>query len=190
MTNKLTCPSCHQAHDLSDYINETNADMAFNIALSVPSPLSNLVLNYTQLFAPAKSNLSLSRRANIISDLQLEGCDIDRLAYGINIMLENHAKGDLATPLKKHNYLIKVMNSYTPPDESERKKYKLSDKQIRFFGCRLCQDSDFAMKYAKTGESQGEFLSRIEHELNDPEKVKNWYGYIDKISQKAQKDAI
>lgn len=190
MTNKLTCPSCNQAHDLSDYINNTNAEMAFSIALSVPSPLTNLVLNYTQLFAPAKSNLSLSRRAKIISDLQLEGCDIDRLAYGINIMLENHAKGDLATPLKNHNYLMKVLNSYTPPSESERKKYKLSDKQIRFFGCRLCQDSNFAMKYAKTGESQGEFLSRIEHELNDPEKVKKWQGYIDKISQNASRDAL
>ena len=190
MTNKLICPSCNQAHDLSDYINNTNAEMAFSIDLSVPSPLSSLVLNYTQLFAPPKSNLSLSRRAKIIGDLQLEGCDIDRLAYGINIMLENHAKGDLATPLKNHNYLIKVLSSYTPPDESERKKYKLSDKQIRFFGCRLCQDSDFAMKYAKTGESQGEFLSRIEHELNDPEKVKKWQGYIDKISQNASRDAL
>lgn len=190
MNNKLTCPSCHQAHDLSDYINETNADMAFSIALSVPSPLSNLVLKYTQLFAPAKSKLSLERRAKVIDDLHLEGCDIDRVAYGINIMLNNHAKGELATPLKNHNYLIKVMNSYTPPDESERKKYSLSDKQIRFFGCRLCQDGNFAMKYAKTGESQGEFLSRIEHELNDPEKVKTWQGYIDKISQQAERDKI
>lgn len=190
MTNKLNCPNCHTAHDLSDYINETNADMAFNIALSVPSPLSAMVLNYTQLFAPAKSNLSLSRRAKIISDLHLEGCDLDRLAYGINITLENHAKGDLVTPLKNHNYLTKVMNSYTPPDESERKKYKLSAKQIRFFGCRLCQDGNFAMKYAKTGESQGEFLSRIEHELNDPEKVKKWYGYIDKISNQASREVI
>lgn len=183
MSNKLTCPSCNQAHDLSDYINNTNAEMAFRIALSVPSSLSNLVLKYTELFAPAKSKLSLERRAKVITDLQLEGCDINRMAYGINIMLENHAKGDLSTPLKNHNYLMKVLNSYTPPDEAERKKHKLSVKQIRFFGCRLCQDGNFAMKYAKTGESQGEFLSRIEHELNDPANVKKWYGYIDKISQ-------
>lgn len=190
MTNKLTCPSCNQAHDLSDYINNTNAEMAFSIALSVPSPLSILVLKYTQLFAPTKSKLSLDRRAKVIADMDLEGCDMDRIAYGINIMLERHAKGDLATPLKNHNYLIKVMSSYTPPDEAEKKKYKLSDKQVRFFGCRLCQDSNFAMKYAKTGESQGEFLSRIEHELNDPEKVKKWQGYLDKISQNASRDAL
>ena len=190
MTNKLICPSCNQAHDLSDYINNTNADMAFKIALSVPSPLSELVLNYTQLFAPAKSTLSLNRRAKIIADLQLEGCDIDRVAYGINIMLNNHAKGELVTPLKNHNYLLKVMNSYTPPDVSERKKDTLTEKQIKFFGCRLCQDGNFAMKYARPGESHGEFLLRIEHELKSPEKVNKWRGYIEKISQQAERESI
>ncbi|WP_230660423.1 hypothetical protein [Psychrobacter sp. I-STPA10] len=186
MSNKLICPNCHRGHDLSDYINETNAEMAFSIALTVPAPLSSLVLQYTQLFAPLKSKLSLDRRAKIIESLHLEGCDIARVAYGINVMLDNHAKGELKSPIKNHNYLLKVMAGYTPPNISERKKYTLTDKQIKFFGYRLCQDDAFAMSNAKVGESQGEFLTRIEYELKNPDKVKQWYGYINKISQQTE----
>lgn len=185
MTNKLICPNCNTAHELGDYINATDADMAFNVALDVPAAISSLVLQYTELFTPAKSKLSLSRRANIIKSLHLEGTDIHRVAYGITAMLERHSTGDLITPLKNHNYLFKVMQSYTPPDEAKQKKYTLSQKQIKWFGFRLTQNTDFAMKYAKIGEEAGAFLDRVEYQLQDPKWVEKWWGYIEQISQQA-----
>ncbi len=186
MSNKLTCPNCWQSESVEDYILATDADMAFNIALSVPVPLTNLVLKYIQLFAPAKSVFTLDRRAKLIESMHLEGCDIDRVAYGITEMLQRHASGKLKTPLKNHNYLKQVMTSYEPADESEEKKYKLTDKQIKFFGLRLCNTPEFAMKYANVGEEAGAFMQRVEAQLQNPEMVKKWYGYIETIKQNAK----
>ncbi len=183
MTDKLICPTCNTPHDLSDYINATDADMAFKVALDVPAPLSNLVLQYTQLFAPAKSKLSLNRRANIIQDLHLEGADIERVAYGIRNMLERHSNGGIQTPLKNHNYLKSVMQSYTPPAKDEQSKYTLTPKQIKFFASKLARNNEFGMKYASIGEDIGAFQTHIEAQLQDPKQVEKWYGYIDLISE-------
>ncbi len=181
MTNKLTCPTCNQAHTLNEYIQATDGEMAFNIALKVPPQLANRVLKYLQLFAPAKSVLTLNRQAKLIESMHLEGCDIGRVAFGIDKMLESHASGKLKTPLKNHNYLKQVMTSYVAPDEAEQDKYSLTDKQIKFIAIRLCNDTNFGMTYAEVGESSSEFLMRIEAELGNPKSVKNWYGYIEKI---------
>ncbi|MBS9779665.1 MAG: hypothetical protein KGV51_03470 [Moraxellaceae bacterium] len=187
MSNKLVCPNCQKAHELKDYITATDSEMAFKIALTVPPQISNLVLKYSQLFAPAKSAMSLERRAKIIESMQLEGCDVGRVAFGINTMLETHANGNLKTPLKNHNYLKKVMTSYIPPDVAEEKKYKLSEGQIKFIAVRLCNNDKFAMNHANIGESAGEFMMRIENELHNVETVKQWYGYIETIKQQTNR---
>ncbi len=187
--NKLVCPSCNQAHELAEYINATDADMAFKIALSVPFELSDLVMQYTELFKPAKQALTLDRRAKVIETMHLEGCDVERMAYGLRAVLERHEKDPLETPLKiNHGYLKGCIKRFKPADEQEKQKYTLTDKQIKFFGYRLCQNENFAMKYAHQGESQGDFWMRIEHELRNPENVKKWYGYIEVISQKANQN--
>ena len=183
MSNALICPSCNTPHDLSDYINATDADMAFKVALDVPAPLSNLVLQYTQLFAPAKSKLSLNRRANIIKDLHLEGTDVQRIAYGIRAMLERHNNGDLVIPLRNHNYLFKVMQSYTPPAIEEKNKFTLTPKQMKFFASKLARNNEFGMRYAKIGEDINAFQTRIEAQLQDPKQVEQWQNYIDQIKE-------
>lgn len=168
MTNKLICPSCNKAHELKDYIYATDADMAFNVALTVNPKIANLVLKYTELFAPPKSALTLARRAKIIESIlpEVRVLPVEQYAYGMEIMLEKHANGELQTPLKNHNYLKKVITSYQPPKESEdtgsdkpRKRY--TDKQIKFFAVRLCEDINFANEYAKVGETRQAFESRI-----------------------------
>ncbi len=189
MSNKLVCPTCNNTHEVKEYICATDAQMAFNIALTIPPEISTLVLKYVQLFAPAKSALTLERQAKIIESMHLEGCDVERVAYGIRAVLDNHANGKITSPLNtKHGYLKGCMNGYTPPNVEEQQKYTLTDKQIKFFGYRLCQNSNFAMKYSNTGETDGEFMVRVEHSLRDPKNVKKWYGYIEVIKQQANQN--
>lgn len=192
MTNKLICPSCNKAHELKDYIYATDADMAFNVALMVNPKAANLVLKYTELFTPPKSALTLARRAKIIESILLEVhvLPVEQYAYGMEVMLEKHANGELQTPLKNHNYLKKVMTSYTPPEENETQKVDsvkpqnrkpLTEKQVRYFADMLCGMPDFIEKYARTGETTKEFSMRIRSMLCQAKYQEKWQRYIKRI---------
>lgn len=190
MTNKLICPSCNKAHELKDYIYATDADMAFNVALSVHPKIASLVLKYTGFFAPPKSAMSLARRAKIIHELIpiFHVLPLDMIAYGIEVMLENQANGTLETPLKNHKYLKKVMNSYKPPKESEAKngetqtsRKPLTEKQVSYFADMICGMPDFIDKYARVGESTKEFSMRIRSNLSQAEYQEKWQPFIKRI---------
>lgn len=187
MTNKLICPSCNKAHELKDYIYATDADMAFNVALTVNPKIANLVLKYTELFAPPKSALTLARRAKIIESILLEVrvLPVEQYAYGMEIMLEKHANGELQTPLKNHNYLKKVMTSYQPPadkpDKRPRQARQFTDKQCKYFASLLCADPNFASEHAQIGETSKAFESRVARLLKQSDWQATWQPYIDLI---------
>lgn len=182
MSNKLPCPSCGRVHEVREYINALDANHAFTVALRIPAEIATDVLGYIELFAPKKQAMQMKVRVKLIETLLDMNATAEQLKYGIGIMLEKVAMGQLNLPLTSHNYLKKVMAGYEPKVKAD--DFCLSDKQVKFFGIRLIQDSDFAMTYAKTGESGGEFMVRVEAELAEPDKVKEYMPYLEKVGFK------
>jgi len=128
---KTTCPACGATASLDVLIGYEGARAARLLALKLPAPLGNLLIQYIGLFRPAQRNLSFARVADLLADLQPMIADA-KIARGGRIwsapqdywamaLTEMLAKRDALTlPLKSHGYLLTIIAGYSEKAEAKK----------------------------------------------------------------------
>ena len=128
---KTTCPACGATASLDVLIGYEGARAALLLALKLPAPLGNLLIQYIGLFRPAQRNLSFARVADLLADLQPMIADA-KIARGGRIwsapqdywamaLTEMLAKRDALTlPLKSHGYLLTIIAGFSEKAEAKK----------------------------------------------------------------------
>jgi hypothetical protein len=119
---KLRCPACGSSWSLDAVVAHDGAREAVLIALQMPAPIGKQLIQYVALFRPPKRDLSLDRLADLLGELlamitQAQVTFDGRVwpapqevwPYALKEMLDQHAKQALSTPMKNHNYLLKII---------------------------------------------------------------------------------
>jgi|APLak6261659701_1056019.scaffolds.fasta_scaffold00073_12 hypothetical protein len=117
----IKCPACGASASLDALIDDDPAAQALLLALKI-TPVGRSLVKYLGLFRPAKRQLSWSKVASLLGELQplIEAQRIERngIAYdapnvlwevAIDKVLQMRDLGKLQTPLKTHGYLFDVM---------------------------------------------------------------------------------
>lgn len=100
------------------------------VALSLPSNLGKLLVQYLAFFRPAQRNLSMDRLASILTELlqMIEAAQIERggkryaapLDYWKSALEEMLSKrASLTLPLKSHGYLLSIIAGYADKQEAK-----------------------------------------------------------------------
>ena len=118
----LTCPACGSINSLEAHLAHSDGVRAVVAALQLGGALGRLVVGYLGLFKPAKSRLTPARQANILEELiplinaaqfarngNTYTAPRDAWEAGLIAVTEQAAKGNVAAPLKNHNYLLQIM---------------------------------------------------------------------------------
>ncbi len=117
---KLCCPACGFPAEIETFASDKAARKFAVLMGRVPPPLSDLVLRYCSLFAPAKHAMTFTKGERVLGELvpMIEAGRITRakrewllnLAQweaGLQAMCDKRAQ--LTLPLKSHGYLLEVL---------------------------------------------------------------------------------
>ena len=117
----IKCPACGASASLDALIDDEPAAQALMLALKL-TLVGRALVKYLGLFRPAKRQLSWSRVAAILGELQplIEAGRIERngmvyeapqavWATSIDKILQMRDAGKLQTPLKTHGYLFEII---------------------------------------------------------------------------------
>lgn len=119
---KLRCPSCHAENSLEAYLGADAARLCIAMALKMPAPMGNLIVQYLTMFRSKGRSLAFERVEKLLQELlpmitngQVSRGGIDRAApqaaweAGIRQMLDARDAGKLTLPLKSHGYLLEIV---------------------------------------------------------------------------------
>ncbi len=118
---KLRCPACGAVASADAWENDAIARELMQDFLSLPAPVSKVLLGYLSLFRPDKRALSWRKALRLTRELsslvtaghvQVQGkvarpCPDRIWAAGMEQMIERRAS--LSLPLRNHNYLRKIV---------------------------------------------------------------------------------
>lgn len=116
----LCCPTCGFKASIEVFAGDKAARHVAALMGRVPPPLSDLLLRYLGLFAPAKHAMTFSRMQTLLQELvpMIEAGRITRAKrewpvnlaqweHGMQQMVEKRAQ--LTLPLKSHGYLLTIL---------------------------------------------------------------------------------
>ena len=124
MSTELACPVCGTGLSLDHLFVDADNRAAVARLIEVALPLGGRLMQYTRLFAPAKTSLTQRKQVRIILQLlpDLERSAITHRgrdwavplatwAQGIDHMLASRDAGKLDLPMKGHAYLYTILVS-------------------------------------------------------------------------------
>lgn len=137
---QLTCPCCYARFPVEAALNDVHTRAAITTALSMPSPLGGLILQYLGLFRPPKRALDYKRINRLLNDLlePIQKGQVQRhgRAWAAPRTLWKDAletvlaqRDTLRLPLKDHSYLMQIIVNTT--DQAEAKTEQATENRRR-----------------------------------------------------------
>lgn len=142
---QVCCPNCRAVMSMDVLFAEDAPREALNAIIDAHPAGDSFVkplLRYIGLFAPAKSQMSHSRVASLVSELapmiraaQIERhgrtwvCPIEYWRQGFEHMLAQRDQGRLTLPLKSHGYLFEVLAGLSDKTESRTESHTERQRQ-------------------------------------------------------------
>ena len=121
----IKCPNCGAVHSLDSLINDADASAVLRAVLEMDAELDKAAIRYIGLFRPAKSQLSWSRTAKLLSELlpMIKAQEVVRdgvsspapaeaWIHGFNETVNARDQGRLKLPLKSHGYLLEIVSQW------------------------------------------------------------------------------
>ena len=121
----IKCPNCGAVHSLDSLINDADASAVLRAELEMDAELGKAAIRYVGLFRPAKSQLSWSRTAKLLNELQpmmkAQTAERDGVSspapaeawlHGFNETVNARDQGRLKLPLKSHGYLLEIVSQW------------------------------------------------------------------------------
>jgi hypothetical protein len=138
---KLVCPVCQAEFLLSAALNDLAARNAIVLAFRM-TEIGDVLINYVQLFKPAKRALSLSKLEKMLTELvpivtagkvTVQGTDYPAPQAYFRQAMETMlaSRESLTLPLSNHRYLFKVIAGYTQKANGQAEK---QNEQGRKYG--------------------------------------------------------
>lgn len=131
---RTKCPNCGAIHSLDSLLNSTKAGQAFLVALDVPPALKHDIIQYLGLFRSENRELTFDKAAKLLAELtpkinagqltfkhHTTPAPVQAWGWAMQQAVKARNDGKLIIPLKNHNWLYAVLQTYNPnqhrPDE-------------------------------------------------------------------------
>ena len=121
----IKCQNCGAVHSLDSLINDADASAVLRDVLEMDVEMGKAAIRYVGLFRPAKSQLSWSRTAKLLSELMpmikaqeavrdgvASPAPAEAWLHGFNETVNARDQGRLKLPLKSHGYLLEIVSQW------------------------------------------------------------------------------